>query len=88
MLSEHADDPEMLADLQVSLANSYAGSPELRRTWLESLARLHIRHGNIAEAAECQMHIAALIAEVLRRKGDYNQFSLIFFINLMASELF
>ncbi|MEQ2190596.1 hypothetical protein XENOCAPTIV_001449, partial [Xenoophorus captivus] len=40
-MKEHEKDPEMLVDLQYSLANSYASTPELRRTWLESMAKVH-----------------------------------------------
>ncbi|XP_006571706.1 dedicator of cytokinesis protein 9 isoform X1 [Apis mellifera] len=65
-MREHNNDPEMLVDLQHSLANSYASTPELRHTWLETMARNHARDGNFSEAAFCQLHIAALIAEYLK----------------------
>ncbi|XP_070278364.1 dedicator of cytokinesis protein 10 isoform X14 [Myotis yumanensis] len=68
-MKEHEKDPEMLVDLQYSLANSYASTPELRRTWLESMAKIHARNGDLSEAAMCYIHIAALIAEYLKRKG-------------------
>ncbi|XP_042194969.1 dedicator of cytokinesis protein 10 isoform X2 [Callorhinchus milii] len=68
-MKEHEKDPEMLIDLQYSLANSYASTPELRMTWLESMAKIHIRNGDLSEAAMCYIHIAALIAEYLRRRG-------------------
>ncbi|XP_067221956.1 dedicator of cytokinesis protein 10 isoform X1 [Chanodichthys erythropterus] len=68
-MKEHEKDPEMLADLQYSLANSYASTPELRRTWLESMAKIHVRNGDLSEAAMCYIHISALIAESLRRRG-------------------
>lgn len=48
-MKEHEKDPEMLADLQYSLANSYASTPELRRTWLESMAKIHVRNGDLSE---------------------------------------
>ncbi|XP_076805731.1 dedicator of cytokinesis protein 9-like isoform X3 [Clavelina lepadiformis] len=67
-MKEHKDDPEMLVDLQCSLAKSYAATPELRKTWLESMARVHEKHGNFSEAAMCYIHIAALVAEYLKRK--------------------
>nr|6TKY_A Chain A, Dedicator of cytokinesis protein 10 [Homo sapiens]6TKZ_A Chain A, Dedicator of cytokinesis protein 10 [Homo sapiens]6TKZ_B Chain B, Dedicator of cytokinesis protein 10 [Homo sapiens]6TM1_C Chain C, Dedicator of cytokinesis protein 10 [Homo sapiens] len=44
-------------------------TPELRRTWLESMAKIHARNGDLSEAAMCYIHIAALIAEYLKRKG-------------------
>jgi hypothetical protein len=40
-MREHHHDPEMLVDLQHSLANSYASTPELRHTWLETMTRNH-----------------------------------------------
>ncbi|XP_030838046.1 dedicator of cytokinesis protein 11 isoform X16 [Strongylocentrotus purpuratus] len=72
-MKEHEKDPEMLVDLQYKLAKSYASTPELRRTWLDSMARIHIENGNYSEAAHCYIHIAALIAEYLKRKGTYSQ---------------
>ena len=50
-MKEHEKDPEMLVDLQVSLANSYASTPELRRTWLESMAKVHVRNGDLSEVS-------------------------------------
>ncbi|XP_046413521.1 dedicator of cytokinesis protein 9 isoform X5 [Neodiprion fabricii] len=67
-MREHNNDPEMLVDLQHSLANSYASTPELRHTWLETMARNHARVENFSEAACCQLHIAALMAEYLKLK--------------------
>ncbi|XP_050528941.1 dedicator of cytokinesis protein 9 isoform X2 [Daktulosphaira vitifoliae] len=61
-------DPEMLADLQHSLANSYASTPELRLTWLQTMARNHEENGDFSEAACCQLHIAALIAQYRKLK--------------------
>uniref|UniRef100_A0A667YT64 Dedicator of cytokinesis 11 n=1 Tax=Myripristis murdjan TaxID=586833 RepID=A0A667YT64_9TELE len=67
-MREHEKDPEMLLDLQYSLARSYASTPELRRTWLDSMARAHLKNGDLSEAAMCYVHIAALVAEYLHRK--------------------
>ncbi|XP_074040157.1 dedicator of cytokinesis protein Ziz isoform X3 [Leptinotarsa decemlineata] len=67
-MREHHHDPEMLVDLQHSLANSYASTPELRHTWLETMTRHHVKDGNYSEAACCQLHIAALMAEYLKLK--------------------
>ncbi|XP_023290391.1 dedicator of cytokinesis protein 9 isoform X2 [Orussus abietinus] len=71
-MREHNNDPEMLVDLQHSLANSYASTPELRHTWLETMARNHARDGNFSEAACCQLHIAALMAEYLKLKNIHS----------------
>ncbi|XP_033100941.1 dedicator of cytokinesis protein 11-like isoform X8 [Anneissia japonica] len=70
-MKEHENDPEMYVDLQYSLARSYSSTPELRRTWLESMAETHNKHGNYSEAAFCYIHIAAILAEYLKRKGVY-----------------
>jgi hypothetical protein len=58
-------DTEMLADLYHHIAQSYASAPDLRVTWLESLAALHERNKAWAEAGIAVVHIAALIAEYL-----------------------
>uniref|UniRef100_A0A673Y4W4 Dedicator of cytokinesis 10 n=1 Tax=Salmo trutta TaxID=8032 RepID=A0A673Y4W4_SALTR len=50
-MKEHEKDPEMLVDLQYSLANSYASTPELRRTWLESMAKIHVPSFSMGWAA-------------------------------------
>uniref|UniRef100_A0A8C5F4M4 Dedicator of cytokinesis 9b n=1 Tax=Gadus morhua TaxID=8049 RepID=A0A8C5F4M4_GADMO len=48
-MKEHEDDPEMLVDLQYSLAKSYTSTPELRKTWLDSMARIHHKNGELSE---------------------------------------
>uniref|UniRef100_A0A672VDP8 Dedicator of cytokinesis 11 n=1 Tax=Strigops habroptila TaxID=2489341 RepID=A0A672VDP8_STRHB len=48
-LKEHEKDPEMLIDLQYSLAKSYASTPELRKTWLDSMAKIHVKNGDFSE---------------------------------------
>ncbi|ESP01696.1 hypothetical protein LOTGIDRAFT_172449 [Lottia gigantea] len=72
-MKENENDPELLVDLQYSLAKSYASTPELRKTWLDSMAKLHNRNGDFSESAHCYIHIAALIAEYLKRRGCYPQ---------------
>ncbi|XP_055386706.1 dedicator of cytokinesis protein 9 isoform X2 [Condylostylus longicornis] len=69
-MQAHHMDPERLLELQHSLANSYATTPELRHTWLITMARNHEHNGNLSEAACCYLHIAALMAEYLKLKGD------------------
>lgn len=68
-MQAHHMDPERLLELQLSLANSYASTPELRHTWLVTMARHHEQRGNVSEAASCHLHIAALMAEYLRLRG-------------------
>lgn len=50
-MKEHENDPEMLVDLQYSLAKSYASTPELRKTWLDSMARIHVKNGDLSEVS-------------------------------------
>lgn len=69
-MQAHHTDPERLLELQLSLANSYASTPELRHTWIVTMARNHEINGNISEAASCHLHIAALMAEYLKLKGS------------------
>ncbi|XP_047211342.1 dedicator of cytokinesis protein 9-like isoform X6 [Girardinichthys multiradiatus] len=72
-MKEHENDPEMLVDLQYSLAKSYTSTPELRKTWLDSMARIHNKNGDLSEAAMCYVHVAALVAEYLWRKAMFRQ---------------
>uniref|UniRef100_A0A671P5S1 Dedicator of cytokinesis protein 11-like n=1 Tax=Sinocyclocheilus anshuiensis TaxID=1608454 RepID=A0A671P5S1_9TELE len=85
-MREHEKDPEMLLDLQYSLARSYASTPELRRTWLDSMARAHSKNGDFSEAAMCNVHVAALVAEYLHRKSKFAKWHI--FCCLIVSELF
>lgn len=48
-MKEHEKDPEMLVDLHFSLAKSYASTPELRKTWLDSMAKIHVKNGDFSE---------------------------------------
>ncbi len=48
-MKEHQSDPEMLVDLQYCLAKSYTSTPELRKTWLISMARKHREHRDYSE---------------------------------------
>lgn len=60
-MKEHEKDPEMLVDLQYSLANSYASTPELRRTWLESMAKIHARNGDLSEVSSKGGHLCGVV---------------------------
>lgn len=59
-MREHHQDPEMLVDLQHSLANSYASTPELRHTWLETMTRNHVKDGNYSEVSFMKMSVNCL----------------------------
>ncbi|XP_078379462.1 dedicator of cytokinesis protein 11-like isoform X4 [Oculina patagonica] len=72
-MKEHDDIPEVLVDLQYSLAKSYSSTPELRETWLEHMAAVHESQENYSETAHCYIHAAALVAEYLKRQGVYRE---------------
>ncbi|XP_049981553.1 dedicator of cytokinesis protein 6 isoform X5 [Alexandromys fortis] len=69
-MKEHQEDPEMLMDLMYRIARGYQGSPDLRLTWLQNMAGKHAELGNHAEAAQCMVHAAALVAEYLALLED------------------
>uniref|UniRef100_A0A8C1NT49 Dedicator of cytokinesis 9 n=1 Tax=Cyprinus carpio TaxID=7962 RepID=A0A8C1NT49_CYPCA len=60
-MKEHERDPEMLVDLQYSLAKSYASTPELRKTWLDSMARIHVKNGDLSEVHHTQPHTSSCV---------------------------
>ncbi|XP_043940533.1 dedicator of cytokinesis protein 6 isoform X3 [Protopterus annectens] len=69
-MKEHQEDPEMLIDLMYRIAKGYQNSPDLRLTWLQNMAAKHSERGNHAEAAQCLVHSAALVAEYLNMLED------------------
>ncbi|KAM5256423.1 dedicator of cytokinesis protein 7 [Ctenodactylus gundi] len=69
-MKEHQEDPEMLVDLMYRIAKGYQTSPDLRLTWLQNMAGKHSERGNHAEAAQCLVHSAALVAEYLSMLED------------------
>ncbi|KAI6203313.1 hypothetical protein M3Y94_00541700 [Aphelenchoides besseyi] len=64
-ISAARNDPVLLADLHVQLANNYRASPALRIAWFETLAQIHIAERWFAEAAVCQAHCVAIVAKQL-----------------------
>eukprot|EP01121_Diplochlamys_sp_Union-15-3_P013066 TRINITY_DN4009_c0_g1_i1.p1 TRINITY_DN4009_c0_g1~~TRINITY_DN4009_c0_g1_i1.p1 ORF type:complete len:676 (+),score=104.11 TRINITY_DN4009_c0_g1_i1:186-2030(+) len=58
-------DPYTRVDIYYRLAESYINVPDLRVTWLDNLAEFHRKQKAYAEAAQCTIHIAALITEYL-----------------------
>uniref|UniRef100_A0A8C7ZS50 Dedicator of cytokinesis 7 n=1 Tax=Oryzias sinensis TaxID=183150 RepID=A0A8C7ZS50_9TELE len=69
-MKEHQEDPEMLVDLMYRIAKGYQTSPDLRLTWLQNMAGKHSERNNHAEAAQCLVHSAALVAEYLSMLED------------------
>uniref|UniRef100_A0A4W4GCC0 Dedicator of cytokinesis 9a n=1 Tax=Electrophorus electricus TaxID=8005 RepID=A0A4W4GCC0_ELEEL len=72
-MKEHERDPEMLVDLQYSLAKSYASTPELRKTWLDSMARIHVKNGDLSE--DVLMELLEECAEGLWKAERYELIS-------------
>ena len=54
-MKEHQNDPEMLVDLQYCLAKSYTSTPELRKTWLLSMAKKHKENKDYSEVRQHYM---------------------------------
>ena len=52
------------------IAKGYQNSPDLRLTWLESMATKQEHYGHYAEAAMCKIHCAALVSEYLHMLED------------------
>ncbi|XP_040566544.1 dedicator of cytokinesis protein 7 isoform X1 [Lepeophtheirus salmonis] len=69
-MKEYQDDPEMLLDLMYRIAKGYQNSPDLRLTWLESMAKKHEEQNHFAEAGMCKIHCCALVSEYLHLLED------------------
>jgi hypothetical protein len=54
----------------IRIAKGYQTSPDLRLTWLQNMAGKHSERSNHAEAAQCLVHSAALVAEYLSMLED------------------
>ena len=59
-----------LADLYYYMNTGYQNSPDLRLTWLETMAAKHDSQQHYAEAAMCKIHCAALVSEYLHMLED------------------
>lgn len=61
----------MTASISIGrIAKGYQTSPDLRLTWLQNMAGKHSERNNHAEAAQCLVHSAALVAEYLSMLED------------------
>lgn len=69
-MKEYQDDPEMHMDLMYRIAKGYQNSPDLRLTWLETMATKHEQQMHYAEAGMCKIHCAALVSEYLHMLED------------------
>ncbi len=73
------DDPEMLLDLMYQVAACYQACPAVRLVWLQHMAQRHVERQHLAEAAQCLVHAAALVAEYLAVSKNVTFFSILFF---------
>ena len=62
-------DYDELVEVYWMLAASYSNTPELRITWLDNLGSMHMQEGFLTEAAQCYLHIAAILAQYLYNFG-------------------
>eukprot|EP01133_Synstelium_polycarpum_P007631 gene7631-8927_t len=68
-INNHRDDPEMVADLHHRIAENNKSIADTRLFWLQGLADFHKKQENFSEAAQCYLHMAALVSEYLSLIG-------------------
>ena len=61
LLQRWEADPEMYADVLHQIAAGWRDSPDIRYHWMDALASRHVSQEDYEEAAQCYLHIAALI---------------------------
>ncbi|GAM22115.1 hypothetical protein SAMD00019534_052900 [Acytostelium subglobosum LB1] len=66
-IKQHDYDPEMKADLFHQMSNTFSESPDLRITWLKSLANFLHQTQNWEEAAQTYIITAALVCGYLKQ---------------------
>jgi hypothetical protein len=71
-LQASAWDPDTMADLYYTLADSFSDSPDLKITWLNNLAGFHQERKEYEEAVQTKLLIAAYIATYLRLIGRWD----------------
>jgi len=71
-LQASAWDPDTMADLYYTLADSFSDSPDLKITWLNNLAGFHLERKEYEEAVQTKLLIAAYIATYLRLIGRWD----------------
>lgn len=66
LLLEHQHDVELVHDLIYQISLGFQDSPDIRFTWLDGLAKKLASGGHLEEAAQCKIHLAALISAYLQ----------------------
>ncbi|KAL6067850.1 Dedicator of cytokinesis protein 6 [Balamuthia mandrillaris] len=64
-IAKYSYDPETTAELYLETSEGYTDSPDLRVIWLHNLSVFHQEKRNHEEAAQCKIHIAALVCGYL-----------------------
>ena len=67
------EEREMVADLYERIGENYCNFPELRVAWLETLSQLQEKNEHFAEAAQCWVHISALISEYMHVRHPHKK---------------
>ena len=65
VLVQNQHDSELVHDLIYQISLSFLDSPDIRFTWIDGLALKLAELGHFEEAAQCRIHLAALIAKYL-----------------------
>ncbi|EDQ86394.1 uncharacterized protein MONBRDRAFT_28379 [Monosiga brevicollis MX1] len=86
-MAAHQDDPEMYLDHHSKIADSYAGSPQLRVSFLHRMAKEHVKMEQWSEAAMCVIHCAALTAEVIKGNSKYFSDGAACFVNISKNTM-
>eukprot|EP00007_Cunea_sp_BSH-02190019_P004159 CAMPEP_0174230200 /NCGR_PEP_ID=MMETSP0417-20130205/1005_1 /TAXON_ID=242541 /ORGANISM="Mayorella sp, Strain BSH-02190019" /LENGTH=1996 /DNA_ID=CAMNT_0015307841 /DNA_START=193 /DNA_END=6183 /DNA_ORIENTATION=- len=66
LIEQFEYDNELVAELIYEISLGYRDSPDIRYTWLDSLAKRHGVEKNHEEAAQCRVHTTALIVAHLQ----------------------
>lgn len=66
LLLEHQHDAELVHDLIYQISLGFIDSPDIRFTWIDGLAKKLASQNHLEEAAQCKIHLAALISAYLK----------------------
>jgi len=64
-IAKYRHDPEMIAEMYLATSEGYTDSPDLRVIWLHNLSEFYKERGAYEEAAQCKIHLGALVCEYL-----------------------
>eukprot|EP00009_Paramoeba_aestuarina_P004974 CAMPEP_0201516646 /NCGR_PEP_ID=MMETSP0161_2-20130828/7930_1 /ASSEMBLY_ACC=CAM_ASM_000251 /TAXON_ID=180227 /ORGANISM="Neoparamoeba aestuarina, Strain SoJaBio B1-5/56/2" /LENGTH=517 /DNA_ID=CAMNT_0047913863 /DNA_START=440 /DNA_END=1993 /DNA_ORIENTATION=+ len=61
ILRKWTNDREMFAGVLLQISLGWRDSPDIRYHWMEAIAKRHEADGELEEAAQCRIHLAALV---------------------------